>query len=122
VNISFLLPIILLVIILWLFIIRPQRQRAQTQSQMQDHLRTGDEIITAGGLHATVVSIEGDVLDVEIAPGTVARLDRRAVGAIVPREEPEEELEEEPEDEPDEESAEQEHEEVAKKPVASDDG
>ena len=116
-NISFLLPIILLVIILWLFIIRPQRQRAQAASQMQDDLRVGDEIITAGGLHATVVSIEGDVLDVEIAPGTVARLDRRAVGAIVPREEPEEELEDEGEEE-----SEEEHEEVAKKPVASDDG
>jgi len=107
VNITFLLPIVLLFIVLWMFMIRPQRQRAQAQTQMQDRLRAGDEIITAGGLHATVVSIEDDVLEIELAPNTVARLDRRAVSAIVPREEPEPELE---------------HEEVAEEPVASDDG
>jgi preprotein translocase YajC subunit len=50
---------------------------------MQDQLRAGDEIITAGGLHATVRSIEDDVLEIELAPETVARLDRRAVAAIV---------------------------------------
>jgi preprotein translocase subunit YajC len=115
VNISFLLPIILLFIVLWLFMIRPQRRRAQAQSQMQDHLRIGDEIITAGGLHATVVSIEDDVLEIEVAKNTVARLDRRAVQAIVPREEPEPEAEPEPELEP-------KSKEVAEEPVASDDG
>jgi len=50
---------------------------------LQDALRTGDEIITAGGLHATVRSIEDDVLEIELAPGTVVRLDRRAVAAVV---------------------------------------
>jgi len=50
---------------------------------MQDALRTGDEIITAGGLHAAVRSIEDDVLEIELAPGTVVRLDRRAVAAVV---------------------------------------
>jgi preprotein translocase subunit YajC len=50
---------------------------------MQDSLQTGDEIITAGGLHATVRSIEDDVLEIELAPGTIVRLDRRAVAAVV---------------------------------------
>ena len=63
--------------------IRPQRKRSQTQMDMQDALRTGDEIITAGGLHATVRSIEDDVLEIELAPSTVVRLDRRAVAAVV---------------------------------------
>jgi preprotein translocase subunit YajC len=110
-SISFLLPLVLLFIVLWMFLIRPQRQRGQKQVAMQDQLRTGDEIVTAGGLHATVVSIEGDVLEIELAPSTVARLDRRAVAAIAPRDEPEEEPE--PEREP---------EEVAEEPVSSDDG
>ena len=110
-SISFLLPLILLFVVLWFVLIRPQRQRGQKQVAMQDRLRIGDEIITAGGLHATVVSIEGDVLEIELAPSTVARLDRRAVSAIAPRDEPEEEPE--PEREP---------EEVAEEPVSSDDG
>ena len=74
--------------------IRPQRKRSQTQMDMQDALRTGDEIITAGGLHATVRSIEDDVLEIELAPGTIVRLDRRAVAAVVSEPEPDTELEE----------------------------
>jgi preprotein translocase subunit YajC len=58
---------------------------------MQDRLRVGDDIITAGGLHATVRSIEGDVLEIELAPGTIVRLDRRAVAAVADRDEPGEE-------------------------------
>jgi preprotein translocase subunit YajC len=65
---------------------------------MQDRLRTGDEIITAGGIHATVKSIEDDVLEIEIARGTIVRLDRRAVAAVVSQEEEEEEFEDEPEE------------------------
>ena len=78
-SIGFLLPLVLLFIVLWMFMIRPQRQRTQAQAQMQDNLRVGDEIITAGGLHANVVSIEGEVVEIELAPETVARLDRRAI-------------------------------------------
>jgi preprotein translocase subunit YajC len=70
---------------------------------MQDRLRKGDEIITAGGLHATVQSIEDEVLEIEVAPGVVARLDRRAVAAVVSPEEPELEA-------------------AAEEPVSSDDG
>jgi len=68
---------------MWLLFVRPQRKRSQAQMDMQDALRAGDEIITAGGLHATVRSIEDDVLEIELAPGTVVRLDRRAVAALV---------------------------------------
>jgi len=126
-SIGFLLPLVLLFIVLWMFMIRPQRQRGQRQSQMQDNLRSGDEIITAGGLHATVVSIEGEVVEIELAPGTVVTLDRRAVAAIVPPDVPEDELEAEDdlevEDEADETPKSASHpEEVAGKPVSSDDG
>ena len=118
-SIGFLLPLVLLFIVLWMFMIRPQRQRTQAQAKMQDNLRVGDEIITAGGLHANVVSIEGEVVEIELAPETVARLDRRAISLIVPRDEPEDEAEPEAEEEPEQEP---EPEEVAEKPVSSDDG
>jgi preprotein translocase subunit YajC len=121
VSIGFLLPLVLLFVVLWMFMIRPQRQRGQAQTRMQDDLRIGDEIITAGGLHATVLSIEGEVVEIELAPETVARLDRRAVAAVIPRDESEDELEAEEESESDLEP-EPEPEEVAGKPVSSDDG
>ncbi|MGZ4257991.1 MAG: preprotein translocase subunit YajC [Gaiellaceae bacterium] len=75
--------IIPLLILMWLLLVRPQRKRSNQQMSMQDSLQTGDEIITAGGLHATVRSIEDDVLEIELAPGTLVRLDRRAVAAVV---------------------------------------
>ncbi len=87
---TYLIPLILVFALMWLLLIRPQRRRSQAQLAMQDHVRKGDEIITAGGLHATVHSIEDDVLEIEIARGTVVRLDRRAVAAVIPAEEPEE--------------------------------
>jgi preprotein translocase subunit YajC len=93
---NFIIVIVVLFILMWLLLVRPQRRRSQAQLVMQDNLRKGDEIITAGGLHGTVVSIEDDVLEIEIAKDIVARLDRRAVAAVVsPEEEEPEEQEEE---------------------------
>jgi preprotein translocase subunit YajC len=87
--VSYIIPLVVVFGLMWLLLIRPQRRRTQAQLAMQDRVRKGDEIITAGGLHATVQSIEDDVLEIEVAPGVVARLDRRAVAAVVSPEEPE---------------------------------
>jgi preprotein translocase subunit YajC len=91
--VGYLIILVALFALMWLFLIRPQRRRSEAQMAMQDRLRIGDEIITAGGLHATVQSIEGEVLEIEIAPGTTVRLDRRAVAAVADRDEPDEEEE-----------------------------
>jgi len=50
---------------------------------MQDTLRVGDEVITAGGIRGYVRQLDEEVLKVEIAPEVVVRLDRRAVAALV---------------------------------------
>jgi preprotein translocase subunit YajC len=49
---------------------------------MQDSLDLGDEVITAGGLHAVIREIGEDELRVEIAPDVLVTLDRRAVAAV----------------------------------------
>ena len=49
---------------------------------MQDAIDVGNEIITAGGLHGKVVSDEGETVRIELAPGVVATLDRRAIAAV----------------------------------------
>ena len=99
---GYLIILIALFAALWLFLIRPQRRRQVQQTRMQDQLASGDEILTAGGIHGTVRGIEEEVVQLEIAPGTIVRLDRRAVAAVVPDEtEPEaEEIEAESEDSP----------------------
>jgi preprotein translocase subunit YajC len=78
--------VLILLALLWFFFLMPirrqQRNRADAHTAMQDSIDVGDEIITAGGLHAIVREIEEDELKIEIAPGVVATLDRRAVAAV----------------------------------------
>ncbi|OLE29675.1 MAG: preprotein translocase subunit YajC [Actinobacteria bacterium 13_1_20CM_3_68_10] len=78
--------IVALFALLWLFVLRPQRRRSTDQLEMQDTLRVGDEVITAGGIRGYVRQLDEEVLKVEIAPEVVVRLDRRAVAAIVQEE------------------------------------
>jgi preprotein translocase subunit YajC len=93
--VGYLIILVALFVLMWLFLIRPQRRRSEAQMAMQDALRAGDEIITAGGMHGIVKAIEDDILHLEIAPGTLVRVDRRAVAAVASTEEsePEEETE-----------------------------
>ena len=78
--------IVALFALLWLFVLRPQRRRSSEQLQMQDTLRVGDEVITAGGIRGYVRQLDEEVLKVEIAPEVVVRLDRRAIAALVQEE------------------------------------
>ena len=75
--------------LMWLLLIRPQRRRQLEQARMQDKVEVGDDVLTAGGIHGTVREIDGEIVHVEIAPGTTVRLDRRAVAAIAQEPEPE---------------------------------
>ena len=68
--------------VLWLLLIRPQRRRQLEQQRMMDALEVGDEIVTVGGLFGHVRAIDGDELQVEIAPGTTVRVARRAVASV----------------------------------------
>jgi len=78
-------PVIGIAILLalgWLFLVLPSRRRQRAHQAMQDEIETGDEIITAGGIHGVVREAGEDELRLEIAPGTVVTLDRRAVAAV----------------------------------------
>src|SRR5436190_20714871 len=90
---------------MWALMIRPQRRKQQEQQQMLSELAIGDEVLTAGGIYGTVEAIDSDELSVEIAPGTLIRVAKRAVAAVIPEEQEEEEVDEE-----DEEAGDDEHE------------
>jgi preprotein translocase subunit YajC len=81
---GFFVLILLLLFLLWLMLVRPQRRRQQAQQAMLDHLRVGDEVLTAGGFFATVRRIDEDEVTVELGPGTEARLSKRAIAAVIP--------------------------------------
>jgi preprotein translocase subunit YajC len=81
--------------LLWLLLIRPQRQRQQTQKRLLDSVEPGDEVLTVGGLYGIVQEIDDeDDLIVEIADGIHVRIARRAIGGVVKPEEEGDEPEE----------------------------
>jgi preprotein translocase subunit YajC len=83
-------------VLLWVLLIRPQRQRQQKQQHLLSSVEPGDEILTVGGLYGIVRDIdEEDDLIVEIADGIQVRIARRAVGGVVkPDEEGDEDADE----------------------------
>jgi len=66
----------------YVFLVRPSRRRTRSHAAMQDSIEIGDEIISAGGIHAIVKEAGEQELRVEIAPDVVVTLDRRAVAAV----------------------------------------
>ncbi|WP_236718241.1 preprotein translocase subunit YajC [Actinoplanes sp. TFC3] len=78
-----LLLIVLLFGVMYFMMIRPQQKRRREAQAMQSALGPGDEIVTIGGLHATVVEVTDDVVTVEIAPGVNARYARPAIARVV---------------------------------------
>jgi preprotein translocase subunit YajC len=92
-----LILIVAMFALLWLFLIRPQRARAQAHRELLTKVNVGDEVLTVGGLYGSVIEIvDDDDLMLEIAPGTQVRIARRAVAAVVP---PDEEEDQEGEEE-----------------------
>lgn len=61
--------IILMIAVFYLFLIRPQSQKAKKEQAYRDSLQKGDKVMTAGGIHVTFVSREGGMATVEAAPG-----------------------------------------------------
>jgi preprotein translocase subunit YajC len=71
-------------VLLWVLLIRPQRQRQQKQQHLLSSVEPGDEVLTVGGLYGIVRDIdEEDDLIVEIAEGIHVRVARRSVATVV---------------------------------------
>jgi len=104
---SFLIVIIVMFALMYLLVMRPQRQRQLAQQQMLARITAGTGILTAGGIYGTVEEIDDDGdLWVEIAEGVSVHVARRSVGAVIDYVEEEEEHEPEAEPEAAEEESE----------------
>ena len=97
-----LIILVLMLGVLYVVLIRPQRQRQAEQASTIERAAVGDDVITTGGIYGTITEAEGDDLVVEIAKGVEVHMTRRGVAAVLP-----------PEDEENEESALDEGDEVA---------
>jgi preprotein translocase subunit YajC len=73
------LPLILLFVIFYFLIIRPQQKQQKAHKEMLASLKKGDKIVTNGGLIAEVVKPEEDFIKIKLNDDTVVRLDRAYV-------------------------------------------
>jgi len=78
--------LLLLFGVVYFLMIRPQQKRRREATQMQSSVGPGDRIVTVGGLHGTVVSLDDDVVALEIAPGVDVRFARAAIARKLPQE------------------------------------
>jgi preprotein translocase subunit YajC len=60
--------------------IRPQQKRARDHQALVAAVQEGDEVMTTAGIFGTVTAVEGDVVSIEISPGTVMRVARAGIG------------------------------------------
>ena len=77
--------IVALVIVFYFFMIRPQSQEAKKEAEYRDSLKSGDRIMTAGGIHATIVSTDATHAVLEIAHGTHIKVAKTNIKPIPER-------------------------------------
>jgi preprotein translocase subunit YajC len=79
------LPIILMFVLLYFLMIRPQMKRAKETKQMIEALQKGDEVITAGGVVGRISKLGDQYMTIEIAPNTEITVQRGAVQQLLPK-------------------------------------
>ena len=80
-----LLPIVLMFVLLYFLMIRPQMKRAKETKAMIEALQKGDEVVTAGGVLGRITKISDAYISLEIAPNTEINLQKTAVQVLLPK-------------------------------------
>jgi preprotein translocase subunit YajC len=85
---SFLLMLALMFLVMWLFMIRPQRQQQKKLEEMRNALKKGDKVITAGGIYGTVADIDGNTVLVKVDGEVKIRVDKSSINKDMTGEQP----------------------------------
>ena len=80
-----LLPLILIFVVFYFLLIRPQAKRAKEHKAMVAALAVGDEVVTAGGIVGVVNKVEEGFVKVQVANNVEMRIQKSAVGATLPK-------------------------------------
>ena len=87
-NLTMFLPMVLIFIVFYFFIIRPQKRREGTRKALIEALKKGDRVVTIGGIHGTVLKVEDASVLVEVDTNTKLRIDKNAVASVAAKETP----------------------------------
>ena len=81
-------PLLLIGVVFYLLVLRPQKARQKAQAAMIAAVAPGSSIMTTAGVFGTVVANSADEVSIEIAPGVVIRMLPAAIAKVIPVEEP----------------------------------
>lgn len=81
-------PFILIFVVMWFLLIRPQQKKAKEHRAMVAALKRGDRVVTTGGIYGQIAHVGDDHLMVEIADGVKIKVVRDAISAVPSRPEP----------------------------------
>jgi preprotein translocase subunit YajC len=82
---SFVVPMVLMVGIFYFLLIRPQQKKAKEHKAILDNLKRGDRIITNGGIIGTIVSIDDQVIGLEVADRVKIEVARPYIAGFAPK-------------------------------------
>ena len=85
-TVQSLIFLVLLIVIFYFMLIRPQKKRVQQHQSLLESIGVGDEIVTIGGMHGTVTAIGDEDVEIEAAPGVTIRFLRNAIARRVTEE------------------------------------
>lgn len=70
----------LMILVFWMFFIRPQAKKAKNQKNFIQNLQKGDKIVTIAGIHGTINKINDDsTINIEISPGSYLKIEKSAI-------------------------------------------
>ena len=87
--------ILVVLVLMWFLLIRPQRRRQTESQRLLDSLAVGQEVVTAGGLYGTITALDGDEVRLQIADDVEVRVAKRAIAGVLSEDEEPKELQEE---------------------------
>lgn len=78
-----LLPFILVFVIFYFLLIRPQRTKQKRHQEMVEQLKSGDKVITAGGIHGTVMGVQKDRIELKVAANVKIDIAKNSIAVIL---------------------------------------
>ncbi len=84
-SLTGMLPLVLMFVVLYFIMIRPQMKRQKEHRAMIEAIAKGDEIVTSGGLLGRVSRLSEGYLHLEIASGVEVQIQRSAVAQVLPK-------------------------------------
>lgn len=78
-SMSGLLMIVAMIVIFYFFMIRPQQKKQKEIKKAREAMKSGDRVVTAGGIHGKLKEISDSTVMIEIAPGTQIKVDKGSV-------------------------------------------